>query len=469
MELIHPVKSTALSTAWIYVIRVVDREFPPKPIRFGASMRLRPVLAFASFVLFLHAFPMSGYLMDTLFAFRGLDYFLPPLIIASLALPLLYRQERFGQLCRVCTFIVTPAPLLFTAFPGFGPVLLVLSGFCTPIVLLNCVLLVGQDRHPLKTLAFGIALGNVILAAFLALPAAPILKALSVSLLLAAALPMRVEHSLQGAGGGIGEYLPFIAAFFFVSGLLYGYFLPEYDKLSFIPGIEIAVYISAVLATVWLSGKHMDLPLVLGVVLAMFAMTLFQVGGGVGVNAGMGLMQVSAGMIDLFVFSLILTQANKPRAMGLASAAMGLGIFGGELFTRYFEPWTQAVTIAGDVALVIAIAAFFLRRRGKEKRVLEQVTVLPQVGSAPPEDVANVAAYQLHNLPPGLRAKLSVQERRVLQLVLHGKPFSEVAMELAISQSSVKTYMKRIYDKVGVTGKEPLLDILEKGRAAPPR
>jgi hypothetical protein len=218
-------------------------------------MLISPILAIAAFVLWLHAFPMSGYLMDTLFAFRGLDYFLPPLIIASLALPLLYRQERFGQLCRVCTFIVTPAPLLFTAFPGFGQVLLVLSGFCTPIVLLNCVLLVGQDRHPLKNLAFGIALGNVILAALLALPAAPILKALSVSLLLAAALPMRVEHSLQGAGEGIGEYLPFIAAFFFVSGLLYGDFLPEYDKLSFIPGIEIAVYISAVLATVMAVGE----------------------------------------------------------------------------------------------------------------------------------------------------------------------------------------------------------------------
>jgi DNA-binding CsgD family transcriptional regulator len=148
---------------------------------------------------------------------------------------------------------------------------------------------------------------------------------------------------------------------------------------------------------------------------------------------------------------------------------MGLGIFGGELFARVFEQWTQVLTIAGNVALVFAIAAFFLRRQGREKRDLESGAVLSQVGSASPEGGMSVYEHKLHNLPPGLSAKLSVQERRVLQLVLHGKPFSEVAMELAISQSSVKTYMKRIYDKVGVTGKEPLLDILEKGRAAPPR
>ncbi|WP_318258601.1 LuxR C-terminal-related transcriptional regulator [Geobacter anodireducens] len=35
--------------------------------------------------------------------------------------------------------------------------------------------------------------------------------------------------------------------------------------------------------------------------------------------------------------------------------------------------------------------------------------------------------------------------------------FKEAARELDISESSVKTYMKRIYDKMSVSGKEELL------------
>jgi DNA-binding CsgD family transcriptional regulator len=56
-------------------------------------------------------------------------------------------------------------------------------------------------------------------------------------------------------------------------------------------------------------------------------------------------------------------------------------------------------------------------------------------------------------------------EGSVLDRVLAGATFREVAEELGISESSVKTYMRRLYEKAGVDGKAALLAKL----ARPPK
>ena len=66
-------------------------------------------------------------------------------------------------------------------------------------------------------------------------------------------------------------------------------------------------------------------------------------------------------------------------------------------------------------------------------------------------------------LSPALRKRLSEREKAVLDCVLLKKTFRETAEDLSLSESSVKTYMKRIYEKTGVTGKEELLTVLANG------
>ncbi len=55
---------------------------------------------------------------------------------------------------------------------------------------------------------------------------------------------------------------------------------------------------------------------------------------------------------------------------------------------------------------------------------------------------------------------LSAQEIAVIELVLQGKKFREVAVELSISESLVKTYMKRVCEKTGVKSKDGLIALL---------
>ena len=48
------------------------------------------------------------------------------------------------------------------------------------------------------------------------------------------------------------------------------------------------------------------------------------------------------------------------------------------------------------------------------------------------------------------RAQLSPRELQVLQLVRDGHTIGRIALEIGISESTAKTYLARVYDKLGV-------------------
>jgi|GEM_PF-975957 len=58
---------------------------------------------------------------------------------------------------------------------------------------------------------------------------------------------------------------------------------------------------------------------------------------------------------------------------------------------------------------------------------------------------------------PNLRSKISKQEQKVVSLIEQGKTNKEIAIELSISTSTVKTHINNIFKKVGVTSRDELL------------
>lgn len=56
---------------------------------------------------------------------------------------------------------------------------------------------------------------------------------------------------------------------------------------------------------------------------------------------------------------------------------------------------------------------------------------------------------------------LSPREREVLELAVHGYTMVSIARELVISDETVKTHLRRIYAKVGVSGKQRLIEAVE--------
>ena len=54
---------------------------------------------------------------------------------------------------------------------------------------------------------------------------------------------------------------------------------------------------------------------------------------------------------------------------------------------------------------------------------------------------------KIESLPPGL----STREIEVLELVAHGTSNKEIAKQLWVSETTVKSHMLHIFDKLGVT------------------
>jgi DNA-binding NarL/FixJ family response regulator len=85
---------------------------------------------------------------------------------------------------------------------------------------------------------------------------------------------------------------------------------------------------------------------------------------------------------------------------------------------------------------------------------------------------AKVLLSELRGDPPEQRAKdgpaLSKRELEVLQLLVHGHTYADVAGALGIAEGTVQTYVKRIYEKMDVSTKaEAALLAVARGLVRP--
>ena len=159
--------------------------------------------------------------------------------------------------------------------------------------------------------------------------------------------------------------------------------------------------------------------------------------------------QSSAGFIDLFILVLLFTRTDSLRAAGPVFGTVCAGIAGGYMISGATGGEVNLVVGSTNLILTIAvfIFVFFVRKREMETEVCPE----PEERQQRPAGIT---------LSPTLRKRLSEREKAVLDCVLRKKTFRETAEDLSLSESSVKTYMKRIYEKTGVTGKEELLTVL---------
>ncbi len=85
---------------------------------------------------------------------------------------------------------------------------------------------------------------------------------------------------------------------------------------------------------------------------------------------------------------------------------------------------------------------------------------------------AKVLLQEFRGDPPDQRAKdgpaLSKRELEVLQLLVHGHTYADVAQALGIAEGTVQTYVKRIYEKMDVSTKaEAALLAVARGLVKP--
>ena len=124
---------------------------------------------------------------------------------------------------------------------------------------------------------------------------------------------------------------------------------------------------------------------------------------------------------------------------------------------RHLDAVPQGITTAGNLVLYASLLLLFLAPRSIGRPNDDEVEEVVEKPPPPGDDVQPAAVTQM---PCNIRLLLSERECLVLSHSLTGQTYRETAEKLAISESSVKTYMKRIYEKLEVSGRKELLQRL---------
>jgi DNA-binding NarL/FixJ family response regulator len=423
-------------------------------------MLFKASLPFTAFVVWLLSVPMEGFLLVPLGVRNALLFFLVPHVTILLAIGTVCPRRFFFPLAVAGGAVAAGATLLLPHFPAAAPWLLVLAGVGAAFLVVLTGVYLKRSPSMAVAAALGLAAANLFLFFFSVIPLSDRIKFPLAAVLLLVPTLMRSDAESQDDGeSNLLWFLPFVFVFQIVSGLMYGILYGHYARAALFPGAELFFYVFAVGGGLPILRRRREWLLALAIVTAMFAFSLYLLPGIVPVNAAMFAMQGAAGFLDLYLLALLLAQRDAIRAFGCGLAAGCSGIALGKVIALAIGDASQMVVAAANLTLTLSVLLLYrvMQREQGSRGLLSPAVAKPTAVESfdAPEAYVRPAAPLV--LPPGLRKRFSEQEKSVLACVARGMTFREAARELVISESSVKTYMKRIYDKMSVSGKEELL------------
>lgn len=421
-------------------------------------------LWFGVYVLWLTAFPMAGVLLSP---GARLSWFALPHALALLALGRWMAPQTLHRLLPLSTLATALGTVLY-AFGGLeasagGAVaaLLALLGLVAAPLSVQVGVSLGGARWPVAAAALGLCLGNMGSVLLEHVPASDVGKLSVLACLLPGVLRLRAsppQALSESAPMPLWRFLPFVALFQVVSGLMYGQLWPGVRAQIVWPGVELLAYVAGVLAAARFVGRHALRCVLAAVGLAVASFTAHHAASGwAGQHLSLFSMLAAAGIVDLVLLSEILARDNRIRAYGYAVGVMVLGIALGEALARGLQGRTAlSVALLALVLLNLATVALFLQRHVPRRDAVMPVPTTETIarGEGPP----------LPALPARIAHRLSEQEQRVLQAVLQDQPYRVIAQGIGVSESSVKTYMQRIYRKLGVYRRGQLADLMTDSR-----
>lgn len=420
-----------------------------------------PSLSFAAFVAWLLAVPMDGPLAGA----AGLDsliiWFLPAHIVSLFAIGYFCSEKRLERAAPVAIPLTVGITLLLPLFPGTLPWLAVLLGLSGAVVAIRSCARLQFAQNPVTSAASGLVAANLLLFLLMVRPSGSFSAFILIAMpLLCLLLPVTIPARLFTYESSrnlpqLWIFLPFILLFHIVGGLMYSGLYPLYLQNPLLPGLELFFYIGSIAGSVWLVARHRELSLVGGILLAMLAFALLQHLHPLGINLSMYAMQAGQGLVDLFLIAYLLTFQSTRRAFGFGLGTLCLGIFSGQLIGQYLQDFAGEVTFFGLISLnLAALSLYIYRGRLHHTKPLDAPSNNQNTASK------GVPPTATTRIPETIQSQLSGREIMVLEHSLSGQTYREIAAQLEISESSVKTYMKRVYEKLDIHSRKGLFDLL---------
>jgi two-component system, NarL family, nitrate/nitrite response regulator NarL len=96
-------------------------------------------------------------------------------------------------------------------------------------------------------------------------------------------------------------------------------------------------------------------------------------------------------------------------------------------------------------------AAGYLSKEASREQILDAVLAVARGESVLPSDVAAGLVGEIRMRAPTTGPALTDRESEILRLIADGKSFPEIARELYLGVTTVKTHVQHVYEKLGVS------------------
>lgn len=415
------------------------------------SPATKTLSAFTLMVLWLYLFPLSGNMIsdgDQLKWFM-LAAAITFLILAHIDTRWLSRRLKWAVLLTLSflgfIFLDTPE--------AYCPITLSILGICLAVI--GAFVGMTLSKQTAIYAVIGIVLGNLLsyLPILLSLSNRTTIYMASVIILLLLTMDLKVEenasktqaHKHFGNQFGVQSVfylLPFILLFEVLAGIMYSQIWPAYLSCpNALLGIDLVPYIAALFIGYFILNKNLLLNFILAVLaaIACFILWFYAEQNAYTVYA-LCFMVFAVGFIDVSIIFSSARAEESYRAYVLLQGCVLLGISLGNFAFVNAEINAHLLSLIGLIVVNISlISLLLLHYYFKIRTTTQTATMAIHQDAVPPMEAKEQ-----------LSVYLSEQEYKVLTRVLEGTGYKDIAVELSVAESTVKTYMQRIYKKLNV-------------------
>lgn len=166
-------------------------------------------------------------------------------------------------------------------------------------------------------------------------------------------------------------------------------------------------------------------------------------------------------MIVTIILSVAKKKIGKPKHAGFIS-----GVVCGNLIVWLFEKlvsWEfEFLSVTYIISELLLLLLYWMMQdyipiRDVPKQMPESRGVVLQVATMPMEEKVEKS---LANIKEG--ESLSEREREILELILENKKRKDIAESMHLSENTIKTYTRNLYNKLGVCSRDELYGLLLK-------
>jgi len=251
-----------------------------------------------------------------------------------------------------------------------------------------------------------------------------------------------------------------IVTFYITGGLLYKYIIPYLKRYDCLEIPEHFYYLAGALIGIFLYKKKRDLPVLFAIVCGILSFSFVHEKNIIFQGISIASLNISFGLIEIFIILNIIKKDLNFKQVASLLLCMCIGIVVGQIFalSEIDEYVLYFGVVFGNLVLIATLFIFYFTKKDYEQSGIETKGSVSKTSTVADD---NLDIYK-SEIVKRAKARLSHREYEILNMMLLNKHIKEISEILNISESTVKTHMSRICQKLNVRRKSELIDLFLK-------